>query len=87
MAKYEFETMTGKVVIDHDKCANCNTFICVDSCKKYNGGILELDKGKPILAISPLEAKRGGCIECLACELDCEEEGRNAIQIILPIPP
>ena len=84
---YNFDTLTGKVIIDHNKCVNCTTHVCVDSCKNYNGGILKIAEGKAVLAMPTADAKTGGCIECLACELECEEKGKNAIQIILSIPP
>ena len=28
---------------------------------------------------------RGGCTECLGCELECSLKGKNAIKILLPI--
>jgi len=38
------------------------------------------------LNITHEEAKRGGCIECLACEIECYFEGNRGGHIILPIP-
>lgn len=87
MKMYEFESMTGRIIIDHDRCLVCDTKACVPACKTYDGGILKVEEGKCVLAITPTEAKRGGCIECLACEFLCEERGKNAIQTIFPIPP
>jgi len=47
---------------------------------------LKFDGGKPTLSITPEEAERGRCTECLACELACEFHGNKAIFIDLPIP-
>jgi hypothetical protein len=55
----------------------------VSSCKP---DILKLDKGKPILAITEEEAKKGKCTECLACEIFCRFHEQKAIAIHLPIP-
>ena len=80
---YAFETFTGKVYCDHIKCANCQSHGCVSSCKP---GILKLSDGKPVLAISVEEAKKGKCTECLACEIFCKFHEQDAIAIHLPIP-
>jgi succinyl-CoA synthetase beta subunit len=80
---YHFETLTGALYIRHDKCETCTAKPCVDSCA---AGILKFDGGKPTLSITPEEAKRGRCTECLACELACEFHGNKAIFIDLPIP-
>jgi len=79
---YRFETMTGRLVIDHERCRTCVGKACVDSCAAK---ILKFDDEKPILAISPQEAKRGRCTECLACEFACQFNGNKAIFIDLPI--
>ncbi len=81
---YRFETMTGKISIDHEKCNTCIGKPCVDSC---TAKIFKFDEQKkPILNISPQETKRGKCTECLACELACQFQGNKAIIIDLPIP-
>ncbi len=82
-AWYWFETLTGRLYIRHEECDTCTEKPCVSSCA---AGILKFDGGKPILAITPEEAKRGRCTECLACELACEFHGNKAIFIDLPIP-
>jgi len=79
---YSFETMTGKIFIDHEKCNTCPAKPCVDSC---SAKVLKFDDGKPILAIPPQEAKRGRCTECLACEFACQFHGNKALIIDLPI--
>jgi succinyl-CoA synthetase beta subunit len=80
---YRFDTLTGIVFIGHEKCETCVEKPCASSCA---AGILKLDDGRPILSITPEEAKRGRCTECLACELACEFRGNKAIFIHLPIP-
>jgi len=80
---YSFETLTGKLSIDHSKCPDCRTKGCIEACKAE---ILKLEDGKPALSVSQEEAKRGKCTECLACEIFCTFHEQNAIFIHLPIP-
>ena len=80
---YSFETVTGRVEIDDRLCDGCADKVCIASCRPR---ILHLEAGRPQLAIPASDAKRGKCIECLACELDCQVAGPGAIKIILPIP-
>jgi succinyl-CoA synthetase beta subunit len=80
---YAFETVTGKIFFDHSLCGNCKSQGCVSACKP---DILKLSEGKPVLATSEEEAKRGKCTECLACEIFCQFHEQNAIAIHLPIP-
>jgi succinyl-CoA synthetase beta subunit len=80
---YVFETFTGRISLDHGKCPSCRTKGCVDSCAY---GVLKLEEGKPVLAITAEEARRGKCTECLACEIFCTFHEQNAIVIDLPIP-
>lgn len=80
---YEFETQTGKITYDHALCVDCESKICVSSCGPQ---ILELKDDKPVLAISREDAKSGECIECLACEIECEFHGNKGAHISLPIP-
>jgi len=82
-SSYSFDTMTGKLFIDHKKCKTCMDKPCVDSCPAK---ILKFDNEKLILSITPQEAKKGRCTECLACELACQFHGNRAIMIDLPIP-
>jgi hypothetical protein len=44
------------------------------------------DQGLPELNITREEAKKGRCIECLACEVDCTFRGAGGGRIELPIP-
>lgn len=82
-AAYRFDTMTGRLSIHHGRCEACVAKPCVGSC---TAKILKFEDGKPILSITPQEAKKGRCTECLACELACQFHGNQAIFIDLPIP-
>jgi succinyl-CoA synthetase beta subunit len=82
---YQFETVTGgTITYDHSICAACETKICVSECARQ---ILSLsDEGLPELNITHEEAKKGRCVECLACEVDCFFKGAGGGKIDLPIP-
>jgi len=84
----EFEVFSGgKVSIDLSKCEGCDSKACVQICSLPTmGRVLELKNGKPSLKKDLKEIKKGGCTECLGCELECELKGRKAVQIILPTP-
>jgi ferredoxin-like protein FixX len=81
---YSFETVTGgTVTYDHAICANCENKVCVTECARE---ILSLnDAGLPVLNITPEEAKKGRCVECLACEVDCLFHGAGGGVVHLPI--
>jgi len=83
---FEFEIKTGKITIDHNKCAKCNTKACVKACSLFGTNILRLERGKPVLVPSLEDTKRGACIEDLACELYCRSSGEKGLTIELPIP-
>ena len=81
----EFEESTIKVTIDTSKCPGCTTKACVEACKVYDRGVLQLDGEVPsVSALSPDESKRKGT-ECLACEFACQQRGKGAIRIDVPI--
>lgn len=81
---YSFETVThGTITYDHARCLTCESKACVESCVPK---ILSLDGEVPVLNITREEAKRGGCIECLACEVECYFRGNKGALITLPIP-
>lgn len=82
-SSYFFDTMTGRLWIDHQKCKTCAKKPCVDSC---TAKILKFDDEKPVLNVTSQEAKKGRCTECLACELECQFHGNGGIFIDLPIP-
>ena len=81
----DFEETTIKVTIDTSKCPECTTKACVEACKVYDRGILQLDGEIPSVShLSPEELKRKGT-ECLACEFACQQRGKSAIHIDVPI--
>jgi len=81
----EFKERTIKVIIDTTKCPDCTSKACVEACKIYARGILQLSDGKPSVShLSQEEVKRIGT-ECLACEYACWQRGNNAIRIEVPI--
>jgi len=80
---YSFESLTGTIYIDHQRCQDCGDKPCLEACKAH---ILKPKSGNPVLSVSPEDAKRGQCTECLACELDCRFHGNGGIVIDLPIP-
>ncbi len=82
---YTFETVTGgKVTYDHAICATCENKVCVTECVPK---ILSLNEERlPVLNITPDEAKKGRCAECLACEVECLFHGASGGQVHLPIP-
>jgi succinyl-CoA synthetase beta subunit len=80
---YTFETITGgTITYDHALCRDCESKACVKTCVPQ---ILSLDGDVPVLNITREEAKRGGCIECLACEVECYFLGNRGGRIFLPI--
>jgi ferredoxin-like protein FixX len=81
---YQFETVSGGTVIfDHAACRLCETHICIDTCVPE---ILVLKDDLPVLNISAEEARKGGCIECLACQVECYFGGNRGGYVELPLP-
>ena len=81
----EFEERTIKVIIDTSKCPDCKSKACIEACKVYSRGILQLENGIPSVShLSPEEIDRKGT-ECLACEYQCWQNGNSAIRIKVPI--
>jgi succinyl-CoA synthetase beta subunit len=82
---YTFGTVTGgAVTYDHAICAACETKVCVQECVPK---ILSLnEEGLPVLNITLDEAKKGRCVECLACEVECLFHGAGGGHVHLPIP-
>ena len=81
----EFEERTIKIVIDTSKCPECTSKACVEACKAYSRGILQLNDGVPSVShLSSEDIKRRGT-ECLGCEYECWQRGNNAIRIEVPI--
>jgi len=80
---YSFETITGTIYIDHQKCKDCKDKPCVDACN-YN--VLKFEEDKPVLNLTREEAKKGRCTECVACEIACRFNGNKGLYIHFPIP-
>ncbi|MDY6877588.1 MAG: ATP-grasp domain-containing protein [Chloroflexota bacterium] len=82
---YTFETVTGgTVTLDHAVCVTCESKTCMKECVPQ---ILTLNKeGCPVLNITPEEAKKGRCIECLACDVACYFQGAGGGYVELPVP-
>ncbi len=80
---YVFETRSGRITYDHTVCVHCESKACVEECPPK---ILSLAGELPVLNISREDAKRGRCIECLACEVECWFQGKGGASIDLPIP-
>jgi hypothetical protein len=76
----------GRISIDLSQCPDCQTKACLEVCR-VQGGPLDLDEDQavPRLRWSLEQTRRGGCVECLGCELDCELYGRQAVKIALPL--
>ncbi|MFQ5409464.1 MAG: ATP-grasp domain-containing protein [Anaerolineales bacterium] len=80
---YTFDTVTGgTIMLDHAACRTCESKICIATCAPQ---ILSLENDVPVLNISSEAAKKGGCTECLACEVECYFEGNRGGSIQLPI--
>lgn len=79
---YEFSFRTGRVLIDHEKCARCKSYACVKACSLFGRGILRIQDGLPVLTTTQEEARRL-CIESLSCELYCRAYGNKGLRMIL----
>ena len=80
-ADYEFDTPTGKISFDYGKMDETAAKLVVDTCKP---GILKLEEGVPVLAVTREEAAKNKCIECLACEIETQFAGLDVVRIDLP---
>jgi len=82
-ALYTFPSPTGTVTLNHALCATCASKVCIEACARR---ILSLNaEGLPVLNITPEEAKKGRCVECLGCEVDCLLHGAGGGRVNLPI--
>jgi hypothetical protein len=83
----EFKVRSGGWVrIDLKRCQSCDSKVCLEVCGIQGGPlILDEESGVPALLWSLAEIERGGCVECLGCELDCMLRGRQAVTIVLPL--
>ena len=81
----EFKERSIEVRIDIARCAECTTKACIEACKTYARGILQLEEDHPSVShLSPEDVARRGT-ECLACEYACRQRGKQAIHIDIPI--
>jgi hypothetical protein len=81
----EIKEKSSTVQIDVTKCRSCESKACIEACKKYARGILELKDGAPSVShLTKDEVLRLGT-ECLACEYACTFNGNRAISIDVPV--
>ncbi|MBN2083561.1 acetate--CoA ligase family protein [bacterium] len=83
---YRFKTFSGEIAIDQSRFTAETAQAVVACCPRQ---ILKVGAEAPArveLAISPEDARKGKCIECLACELKACELGLANIHIELPMP-
>lgn len=80
----QIETLgNGIITIDIEKCKHCTSKACAKSCPTK---LIEIRDGIPAFLVSANEIKRGACLDCLACELDCDLYGHKALKIVYPMP-
>lgn len=75
--RYCFDTCTGLVCFDLDRCEGCKTAAYVEACQRHGPGILALEAGRPTLTVSAEEAKRR--------DTECFLRREQAITIVLPV--
>jgi hypothetical protein len=76
----------GRITIDLGQCPGCETRACVEVCGEQGGPLIcDEAKGVPSLRWSLEQVRRGGCVECLGCELACALDGHQAVRIALPL--
>ena len=81
----EIKEKSSTVHINVARCRSCESKTCIEACKKYARGILELKDGIPSVDhLSAEEVLRLGT-ECLACEFACSFYGNKAITIDVPV--
>ncbi len=91
--KLTFETICTTVTIDYSKCepAINNTsnpecgFACVKADRLYDRNILKIEGNRPVLAVSPEEAKKRSN-ESLSWEYADRVTGNHAIEIKVKFP-
>lgn len=78
-----FATLTGSVVIDHERCRLCAARPCLTSCP---ASLLAADgDGLPMLGADKDAVAKGKCTECLSCEMACLLEGQGGLVLDLPL--
>lgn len=81
----EFSERTIRIIIDVARCDDCPTHACVEACRTYDRGILELIANHPGVALAADDLMRRGT-ECLACEEACRRRGLGALRIEAAMP-
>lgn len=79
----DFEIMTGRIIIDLEKCIGCKTKACVEAC---TAKIFKTEGQEVTLNMTRETIKKGGCTETIACELECQLRGNGALKIVFPMP-
>jgi hypothetical protein len=91
--KLTFETICTTVTIDYSKCEpainstsnpKCG-FACVKADRLYDRNILKIEGNRPVLAVSPEEAKKRSN-ESLSWEYADRVTGNHAIEIKVKFP-
>ena len=75
----------GTIAVDLAQCEDCPTKACVAVCEVQGGPFVCDEGGLPSLRLTLAEIEKGGCVECLGCELDCSLHGLGALKIDLPL--
>jgi hypothetical protein len=76
----------GTLTIDLARCEACQAKPCLDVCRTQGGPLVrDPASGLPTVRVSLADIKRGACVECLGCELDCTLHGMQALTIELPL--
>ncbi len=81
-SKYVIQIRTGRIIIDHGKCEECEVYECAKVCSLYGRNIIRIKNGKPVTFLGDEEVRRRDN-ECLACEIHCPFD---AVRIILDFP-
>lgn len=78
----------GSATIDLERCVACPTKACLAACEQPGLGsaLVAGADGLPALGMDAERAAKGGCIECLACDLACQLDGLGALTFSLPTP-
>ena len=85
-SKLKFKLFSGgTLTINHQACLVCSSHACVKHCVSSTlDPVLKIEGGIPVLARTDMHPESGWCIECFACELDCELYGKDAITVQFP---
>lgn len=79
---YAFRFRTGRVLIDHRACKDCDNYACVKADSLFGTSVMRIRDRRPVLAVSADDAQRI-CNECLTCEIYCQLYGNKGLRIEL----